>query len=110
MIRRPPRSTLFPYTTLFRSHVEQPGAQVERRRADLGVHVEDQKRRGDREHAVRERLQPARGHSLDDDAKRGRGWYIPVARGRIELPTRGFSALAVGGTLVACAREQAPTP
>src|SRR2546430_13793011 len=26
MIRRPPRSTLFPYTTLFRSHV--PGAAV----------------------------------------------------------------------------------
>src|SRR5260370_25268091 len=24
MIRRPPRSTLFPYTTLFRSHGEQP--------------------------------------------------------------------------------------
>src|SRR2546430_9152110 len=24
MIRRPPRSTLFPYTTLFRSAVEQP--------------------------------------------------------------------------------------
>src|SRR2546429_5030927 len=23
MIRRPPRSTLFPYTTLFRSHLEQ---------------------------------------------------------------------------------------
>src|SRR5258708_30077473 len=23
MIRRPPRSTLFPYTTLFRSHIEQ---------------------------------------------------------------------------------------
>src|SRR3712207_7970981 len=26
MIRRPPRSTLFPYTTLFRSHQELPGA------------------------------------------------------------------------------------
>src|SRR5688572_32505847 len=26
MIRRPPRSTLFPYTTLFRSHL--PGARV----------------------------------------------------------------------------------
>src|SRR5258708_12753147 len=26
MIRRPPRSTLFPYTTLFRSHAEDPGA------------------------------------------------------------------------------------
>src|SRR5256885_16068351 len=24
MIRRPPRSTLFPYTTLFRSHAEDP--------------------------------------------------------------------------------------
>src|SRR5438445_5372720 len=33
------------------------------RRADLGVHVEDEKRRGDSEHAVRERLQPARGHA-----------------------------------------------
>src|SRR2546426_6058694 len=26
MIRRPPRSTLFPYTTLFRSHHERVGA------------------------------------------------------------------------------------
>src|SRR5690242_21289119 len=26
MIRRPPRSTLFPYTTLFRSHRRRPGA------------------------------------------------------------------------------------
>src|SRR5256885_6770277 len=26
MIRRPPRSTLFPYTTLFRSHQEHQGA------------------------------------------------------------------------------------
>src|SRR2546422_4472401 len=30
MIRRPPRSTLFPYTTLFRSHVDnrRPGAST----------------------------------------------------------------------------------
>src|SRR2546427_2354623 len=28
MIRRPPRSTLFPYTTLFRSHVLQHAAQL----------------------------------------------------------------------------------
>src|SRR5258708_22349878 len=26
MIRRPPRSTLFPYTTLFRSHIESNGS------------------------------------------------------------------------------------
>src|SRR5258708_31442035 len=28
MIRRPPRSTLFPYTTLFRSHFDGPGAAL----------------------------------------------------------------------------------
>src|SRR5260370_19910025 len=27
MIRRPPRSTLFPYTTLFRSHADAHGAE-----------------------------------------------------------------------------------
>src|SRR2546430_7259420 len=41
MIRRPPRSTLFPYTTLFRSRrVEHPGEIVHvaprRRQLDLG--------------------------------------------------------------------------
>src|SRR3712207_7803848 len=30
MIRRPPRSTLFPYTTLFRSHVAARDAEHER--------------------------------------------------------------------------------
>src|SRR3712207_8206385 len=36
MIRRPPRSTLFPYTTLFRSHVggDREGGEEEPRRAD----------------------------------------------------------------------------
>src|SRR3989449_7640638 len=29
MIRRPPRSTLFPYTTLFRSHLGMPGMHGE---------------------------------------------------------------------------------
>src|SRR2546429_9980507 len=37
MIRRPPRSTLFPYTTLFRSHrvPEEPGAAGAHARGDL---------------------------------------------------------------------------
>src|SRR5258707_8494942 len=35
MIRRPPRSTLFPYTTLFRSHVKVPGLSHEGR--DFGA-------------------------------------------------------------------------
>src|SRR2546422_1466548 len=33
MIRRPPRSTLFPYTTLFRSHSPTPPEVPRRRRA-----------------------------------------------------------------------------
>src|SRR5688572_32949843 len=42
MIRRPPRSTLFPYTTLFRSHrvrkvLEDFGEHHARRRVDFAV-------------------------------------------------------------------------
>src|SRR3712207_7478346 len=41
MIRRPPRSTLFPYTTLFRSaHPEEP-PDLERLRRPLGVRADD---------------------------------------------------------------------
>src|SRR2546422_4619539 len=35
MIRRPPRSTLFPYTTLFRSHAQKLGLQSKRHVADF---------------------------------------------------------------------------
>src|SRR3712207_7856567 len=35
MIRRPPRSTLFPYTTLFRSHDELGAAEIDPR--EIGV-------------------------------------------------------------------------
>src|SRR3989442_3972971 len=54
MIRRPPRSTLFPYTTLFRSHRaggDAPGAEGERQRGadrDPGVGDPDRRRAGDR--------------------------------------------------------------
>src|SRR3712207_8960731 len=37
MIRRPPRSTLFPYTTLFRSHLAAGGPDLERQPAGGGV-------------------------------------------------------------------------
>src|SRR2546427_7906467 len=39
MIRRPPRSTLFPYTTLFRSHVLEAIAQLREPGALLGHHL-----------------------------------------------------------------------
>src|SRR5258706_2247645 len=35
MIRRPPRSTLFPYTTLFRSHLQKPNWFFSSRHAAL---------------------------------------------------------------------------
>src|SRR2546422_5060684 len=52
MIRRPPRSTLFPYTTLFRSHVayQLRAHRAHEVRAQLGrrlVQAERQRRRGE---------------------------------------------------------------
>src|SRR3989454_7615373 len=39
MIRRPPRSTLFPYTTLFRSRAEAAGREVILTVADTGIGI-----------------------------------------------------------------------
>src|SRR5256885_9060568 len=39
MIRRPPRSTLFPYTTLFRSVLRQHGEEVAPPVAPLRIHL-----------------------------------------------------------------------
>src|SRR3712207_8505831 len=39
MIRRPPRSTLFPYTTLFRSNVERDGERGSRGQGGDCAHV-----------------------------------------------------------------------
>src|SRR5690348_17430531 len=47
MLRRPPRSTLFPYTTLFRSHASRPeGRPIARRAGDLLVRRATAARRG----------------------------------------------------------------
>src|SRR3712207_8655487 len=63
MIRRPPRSTLFPYTTLFRSDRVGAGgdelADVALRALDHQVHVEDGARVMDR---LRERVDDDRPH------------------------------------------------
>src|SRR2546430_9583194 len=50
MIRRPPRSTLFPYTTLFRSVLEHDARQALRNFLDLGALRHRQQREGDAEH------------------------------------------------------------
>src|SRR3712207_7817263 len=64
MIRRPPRSTLFPYTTLFRSRCAAPARGGGRGRADRRARrVHDHRAAGDRttqRHVLRDRHQPRR--------------------------------------------------
>src|SRR3712207_7584440 len=52
MIRRPPRSTLFPYTTLFRSHL---GVVVQRLRGVAAAEAEDE---GEQRHDEEEEQRP----------------------------------------------------
>src|SRR2546422_5191925 len=58
MIRRPPRSTLFPYTTLFRSHAEP----------EVPAELEDRARVGERPDDGADVVDP--GAILRDDADR----------------------------------------
>src|SRR5438309_3449052 len=79
MIRRPPRSTLFPYTTLFRSSSAPPPTPPSwERRERLALHAA---------HAAR--VREARAHRLGggvDAARRGRGG-TPDHRSRRGLET-----------------------
>src|SRR2546422_7616560 len=53
MIRRPPRSTLFPYTTLFRSDRNPGSAKVSEVLAELGRHAESALKRSRMEQVLR---------------------------------------------------------
>src|SRR2546422_4293836 len=75
MIRRPPRSTLFPYTTLFRSQGEPRGAG-DRERGPPGVAQEQLERLGldrphpgnegePRVHLVAERIERSEEHTSE---------------------------------------------
>src|SRR5260221_13133719 len=102
MIRRPPRSTLFPYTTLFRSyrlarrdaralrhHRGRRRKEPYRLRADAGAPVRFRYACGDRrrahEHVVE--IQPTcRGLREDSHSKRGRPrGFVPTSVIRIRL-------------------------
>src|SRR3712207_7764159 len=64
MIRRPPRSTLFPYTTLFRSRAERGPVDV---RVAAAVPVEVGRGRHDAEHLAALGRQRAVGHRRHAD-------------------------------------------
>src|SRR2546422_11430625 len=76
MIRRPPRSTLFPYTTLFRSHREYAGRHLP---AGQPVLSDPENRVGSG--ARRRRPGPATIDSLL--ARRGAGSYAGVVAGSV---------------------------
>src|SRR2546422_4888178 len=70
MIRRPPRSTLFPYTTLFRS---------ERNPLPASIEVKLTPRFRDAEH-VNEVAERLRGFGFVDDVRFGRDWVEKLDR------------------------------
>src|SRR5687767_15283336 len=67
MLRRPPRSTLFPYTTLFRSLHPDPARDL---RPDLRVH--------------QPRADPARRGGRD--LRTARALFVPSAAGELRRP------------------------
>src|SRR2546430_17141898 len=96
MIRRPPRSTLFPYTTLFRS---------------LGVHRDDlpaplARRAGDELAGHHERLFVREGDPLTGSQRRERGLE---ARGAHDAVHDDAHA-GMGGGLHAAAGPRTPRP
>src|SRR3989475_5777627 len=85
MIRRPPRSTLFPYTTLFRSRLERGAAEVVPRggqRASEGV-----------EHEVRRLRHDRRGNVLQAEAEDEAG-EAPGGGGRHAAHSSGSESAA----------------
>src|SRR5207248_11376880 len=74
MLRRPPRSTLFPYTTLFRSDVTRPPALDHR--LHEGVHQRDLRHPG-RRHAVD---RGAGGHRSEEHTSELQSPYDLVCR------------------------------
>src|SRR2546430_13150302 len=69
MIRRPPRSTLFPYTTLFRSHGVRVLAERRRRRADATGRVRQLHRHAEKLQRSGDGMLEARDHLARGDRK-----------------------------------------
>src|SRR3712207_7125480 len=80
MIRRPPRSTLFPYTTLFRSRLHRSGGGSDRRRV-LGKQDGDGGQGGDQQDRHRQQA------ALEQLAPDGLKWLHRVAPVRSEEHT-----------------------
>src|SRR2546427_11537507 len=89
MIRRPPRSTLFPYTTLFRSRAALASAEAELERTRAGAalaRTQDQRARQlVAEHAVSREEADTRAGALAQSAAQVRAAEAALAAARLNL-------------------------
>src|SRR5687767_15260595 len=88
MLRRPPRSTLFPYTTLFRSLVRAAGEELHHRSAD------DDRARGDPQRARLRGLQLRRDHRILRNVRYADWPAVVYRRQRSEEHTSELQSLA----------------
>src|SRR5216683_4430144 len=116
MIRRPPRSTLFPYTTLFRSLL--PAAEIEMSVPDVHVTVADPRRLDAQQYLLALRLGIGILPRLErlapfDDLHRTHAGILRLSirpRGRSGSPSRrarGWPACRYGGCRTPTARRPA---
>src|SRR2546430_5285616 len=82
MIRRPPRSTLFPYTTLFRSHLAEPEA---RRGALRPGRIDFRLIQGGGAVGAARTL----GAGRQPEARERRAWVGRIAADQLAVPTAG---------------------
>src|SRR5260370_32235874 len=104
MIRRPPRSTLFPYTTLFRSPDGAPIATVV-----LSLSVSGDGHGGDRQHQhdrERQTSDPKPDHELSSSFPSGRRGTATSERRRFFAPRGDATTCSLrtndGGMKIAC--------
>src|SRR2546430_17127738 len=102
MIRRPPRSTLFPYTTLFRSPVGEQSGAVEGGGEDLGGAAAGLGLQQPGPHDLR-RVQPRNGARLavDDELERLVGGHAEQFGAAVDLGHRlvGDQTVDVAGAV-----------
>src|SRR3989442_11800237 len=96
MIRRPPRSTLFPYTTLFRS-TSTPGRSRATRRLDLAAVPHDAGIRSE-EHTSELQSRPHLVCRLLLEKKKKHSRYPRVKAVKVP-PSKIRETFAVGGTI-----------
>src|SRR5256885_11994452 len=79
MIRRPPRSTLFPYTTLFRSGNQSPHEASIREIERLRDRIEDKRRRLIRQHLDEVGASPLRVRHPDRKSTRLNSSHLVIS-------------------------------